>query len=99
MGNNIREASRAAHYNHVIGGKSKSQREIIMDFMERHQLPRNRREIALMTGIPINAVTGRVNALIENGELIEEHFAEDPVTGQRVGYLEIPFKVIQARLF
>jgi len=99
MTQKIRQASRSAHYNHVITGRAKYQREIIMDFMERHQLPRNRREIALMTGLTINAVTGRVNALIENKELIEEHFCVDPVTNQRVGYVEIPYKVIQARLF
>ena len=99
MNSNIREASRSAHYNHVINGRAKYQREIIMEFMERHQLPRNRREIALITGIPINAVTGRVNALLENGELIEEHFATDPVTGQRVGYVEVPYTVIQSRMF
>ena len=70
-----------------------------MEFMECHQLPRNRREIALMTGLKINVVTGRVNALIKNGDLIEEHFAKDPVTNQRVGYVEIPYRVVQARLF
>ena len=96
---NVREASRSAYYDQVISGRTKYQREIIMEFMKRHQLPRNRREISLMTGLPINVVTGRVNSLIENGDLIEEHFAVDPVTNKRVGYVEIPYKVIQARLF
>lgn len=99
-----REASRAAYLKNVISGRAKYQREIIMEFLENHQLPRNRREIALMTGLKINVVTGRVNALIKDGALVEEHFAVDPVTNHRVGYIEIPYKVIpvktvQARLF
>ena len=101
---NVRQASRSAYYNQVISGRAKYQREIIMEFMERHQLPRNRREIGLMTGLTINVVTGRVNALIKNGDLVEEHFCVDQVTNQRVGFVEIPYKVIpvktvQARLF
>jgi len=92
----VKTASRASYYKLAISGRAKYQREIIMDFMERHQLPRNRREIALMTGLTINVVTGRVNALIDNNELIEEHFAVDLVTNRRVGYVEIPYKVIPA---
>jgi len=94
-----KQASRAAYLDHVKSGRAQSQRMRILEFMERHQLPRNRREIALLTGYPINVVTARVNALIGNGDLVEEHFAVDPVTNHRVGYLEIPYQVVQARLF
>lgn len=103
--NGVKTASRLAYREHVISGRAKYQREIVLEFMERHQLPRNRREISLLTGLPINVVTARVNALIENGDLIEQHFAVDPVTNQRVGYVEIPYKVIpvipvvQGRMF
>jgi len=92
-------ASREAYREHVISGKAQSQRNRILNFMERHQLPRNRREISLLTGFPINVVTARVNALIENGDLVEEHFCVDPVTRHRVGYVEIPYKVVQSRMF
>ena len=83
-------ASRSSYRSLVIEGKARTQREKIMLFMEQHQLPRNRREISIMTGYPINVVTGRVNALIEDGALIEEHFCVDPVTNRRVGYVEPP---------
>ncbi len=86
-------ASRSSYRSHVIEGRARTQRLAIIYFMESHQLPRNRREISIMTGITINAVTGRVNALIENGDLIEEHYCVDPVTNRRVGYVELPTRV------
>jgi len=104
----VRETSREAHRKHVISGKAQSQRNVILNFMERHQLPRNRREIALLTGYPINVVTGRVNTLVKSKELIEEHYCVDPVTNHRVWYVEVPYRVtpaaqvapaVQGRLF
>lgn len=86
-------ASRSSYRSHVIEGRARYQREQIIVFMEKHQLPRNRREIALMTGLKINVVTGRVNALIKSGELIEEHYCVDPITNRRVGYVELPTRV------
>jgi len=65
-----------------------TQRERILDFLERHQMPRNRREISVMTGISINAVCGRVNALLEDDELHVAYVDEDQVTGKRVEFLE-----------
>ena len=99
MNSNVRPTSRSSYYDHVVSGKSKSQRVRIMESMLLHRFPRNRREISLMTGIPINAVCGRVNALIENGDLQIARINIDPSTGRRVEYLAIPYKVIQARLF
>lgn len=64
-----------------------------MDLMGSHQLPRNRREISVLTGLPINVVTGRVNLLIKSGQLIEQHFCVDPQTNNRVGYVELPTEV------
>lgn len=52
-----------------------------------------------MTGYPINVVTGRVNALIENGDLIEEHYCVDLVTNRRVGYVELPTRIFQREMF
>jgi len=100
----VRQTSRDAHKEHVISGKAQSQRNKILEFMRRHQQPRNRREIALLTGFPINVVTGRVNTLIKSGELVEEYFCVDPITNHRVWYVEVPYvvtqaKVVQAKMF
>lgn len=97
--NNVKPTSRSSYYDHVITGKAKSQRVRIVESMLLHRYPRNRRQISLMTGIPINAVCGRVNALIENGDLQVAQIDIDPSTGRRVEYLAVTSKVLQARLF
>lgn len=94
----VRDTSREAYKKVVISGKAQSQRNRILRFMERHQLPRNRREISVLTGFPINIVTARVNALIKNGDLVEEHFCVDPVTKHRVWYVEVPYRVTPASI-
>jgi predicted transcriptional regulator len=100
MSDKVKSTSRQAYRDHVISGRALSQREKILNFLERHQLPRNRREISHILGIPINAVTGRVNALIENGDLRVAYVDEDPVTGKRVEYIELmPSGPKQKRMF
>ena len=89
----VKPSSRSSYLSHVVSGRARYQREIIMDLMGSHQLPRNRREISVLTGLPINAVTGRVNALIKSNQLIEQHFCVDPQTNNRVGYVELPTEV------
>lgn len=93
----VKETSRSAYIHHVSSGKAMTQRERIMDFLERHQMPRNRRQIAQMTGIPINAVCGRVNTLLEDEQLHVAYIDKDETTGKRVEFLEP--KPQQARLF
>ncbi len=84
----VKETSRAAYQEHVRSGRAKTQREIILELLEKKWVPHNRRQISLLTGIPINAVCGRVNALLEDGALRVAYVDEDPVTGKRVEYLE-----------
>lgn len=96
----VKTTSRSAYRKQVIEGKTATQRERILEFLERHALPRNRRQISLLTGIPINAVCGRVNALLENGDLRIACVDVDPTTGKRVEYLEPTPRIIkQGRMF
>ena len=90
--------SRQSYYKHVVTGKARSQRQCILDFLEQHHIPANRRQISVMTGIAINAVCGRVNALIENGDVVVAYVAEDPITEKRVEWLEIPPKQLKLHL-
>jgi len=87
----VTATSRSSYRDHVISGKAKSQRQKILDLLEMASLPRNRREISLLLGIPINAVCGRVAALLENGDIRIAYVERDPQTNQRVEYLEFVY--------
>lgn len=96
----VKTTSRTSYREHVLDGKARTQRERITELLEKTQEPWNRREISVVTEIPINAVCGRVKALIDSGELIVSYVAVDPSTNQRVEYLELPSKVLsQAEMF
>ena len=96
----VKQTSRSSYYDQVISGKAKSQRERILELLRTDNLPpHNRREISLRLHIPINAVCGRVRAMIDNGDIRVAYIAEDPQTNKRVEYLEFIHSSSQARLF
>ena len=75
-----------SYYDHVIEGKATSQRERIFLLLKKYH-PLSRRLISEITCIPINAVCGRVNALIDDGKVEVTHVEKDTVTKRRVEYL------------
>jgi len=100
MNSKVKPTSRSSYYDHVVSGKAKSQRERILELLRTDNLPpHNRREVSLVLRIPINAVCGRVKALIDNGDIRVAYIAEDPQTNKRVEYLAFIHSVSQARLF
>jgi hypothetical protein len=89
----VRGTSRSAYQEHVVSGKAVTQRERILECLRDAATPLNRRQIHKLTGIPINAVAGRVNALMEekagNHALVRKVYdGRDPVTGAPCEYLE-----------
>lgn len=60
----MRDTSLAAHYQHSVSGALLSQRQFILKFLKDNG-PRTRQQISDVTGIPINAVCGRVNELLK----------------------------------
>lgn len=96
----VKQTSIDAYQEQAITGRSRTQRERILKFLVDHQMPRNRREISIMTGIPINAVCGRINDMLFEGQLHIAFIDEDPVTRKKVEYLEPkPKEPVQGKLF
>jgi len=96
----VKQTSIDAYQEQALSGRSRTQRERILKFLEDHQLPRNRREISIMTGISINAVCGRVNDMLYEGQLHVAYIDQDPVTRKKVEYVEPkPKDPVQGRLF
>ena len=95
----VAQTSRGAYYEHVLNGGARTQRERIMALWDFMQIPLNRRQISELTHIPINAVCGRVGALLEADALVVSHTDLDPETNKRVEYLEpAPQELQQGRL-
>lgn len=89
----VKATSRSSYYQHVITGKAETQRERILACLLDSAVPLNRRQISELTGIPINAVTGRVNALMEKDRdgyafVVKAYDGRDPVTRRPCEYLE-----------
>lgn len=91
----IRETSRNAYHSLDL---NESEKKVMGWF---HSQPNgssfNRREISHRSGIPINAVCGRVNALVEKGYLEELDVERDPHTGKSAHPVRI--KAAQPSLF
>lgn len=66
-----RETSIEAYNKLVRSGKEKTQRALILNLILYSSYPLTRQEICFGTGLAINAVCGRIHALLEAG-LIEE---------------------------
>lgn len=62
----MRDTSLAAHHQHSVSGAMLSQRQFILKFLQDNG-SRTRQQISDVTGIPINAVCGRVNELLKQG--------------------------------
>jgi len=95
--------SRNAYGAHVLSGRSCSQRERILALLRSSARPLSRKEIAHYFGfpaqdggpeIPLASVCGRVNSMLpcpdkgKAGLLRVKYVEADPVTHQRVDYLE-----------
>ena len=86
--------SLVGHREHVLSGKATSQNNRILTCLFESAVPLCRRQIAKLTNIEINAVCGRVNAMLPDEEqdkpgLIHKVYeAIDPITGKLVEFLE-----------
>ena len=67
----IRETSRVAYEDLKMSGKRLTQKERIVRLLKKKETPMSRKEISVMTGMEINAVSGRVNDLLKEGKLKE----------------------------
>ena len=91
--------SRSSYYNHVIEGKAQSQREQILSCLEANPLPMTRLTISDLTGIRLTSVCGRVNALVENGQVGVAFEDIDPATGRTAEFLRCCGEVVQVEMF
>ena len=82
----VKSTSRSSYYQHVIEGKAKTQREQILECLKDSK-PLTRLQISDITGIRLTSVCGRVNALIENGQVSVDHEGIDPATNRPAEYL------------
>jgi hypothetical protein len=89
MRTQIRESSLRAHDAIQADGTAVTKAARVLAYVRAH--PRcSRQDIAKGTGITINCVCGRVNELIESGELLERELDKtDPVSGKRVNTVAI----------
>ena len=84
----VRESSAEAY--HGIGPKASTDRDIIAQLV-RQRGPMTRRQIASFLHMETSSVSGRVNELVEAGELVElDELRPCPETGRRVTWLAHP---------
>ena len=75
---------------HGIAGKIATDRDIIAQLV-RQRGPMTRRQIASFLHMETSSVAGRVNELVEAGELVElDELRPCPETGRRVTWLAHP---------
>lgn len=79
--------SREAYNEHVINGQATSQREKLLSYLQRSALSLTRYQLHLVTGIRLTSVCGRVNALMDAGQVEIERVDVDPQTGKKAEYL------------
>jgi hypothetical protein len=80
--------SLVGHREHILSGKATSQRNRILACLFESAVPLCRRQIAKLAHIEINAVCGRVNALIKSELVHVAYEAVDPATGHIAQFIE-----------
>ena len=86
----VKTTSIRAYMKSAVDGKLKPQRLRIYDCLMDSAVPLTRRQISKLTGIEINAVTGRVNSMISSERPLIKvaYIGNDPATGNRAEFLE-----------
>lgn len=79
----VAETSIAAYHEHRDSGKVGKQAQTILDRM-RPGWGYSRRELAMVTGLELSSICGRVNELLKIGMLEEQHPRKCGVTGKTV---------------
>ena len=79
--------SLSSYQQHVLNGKATSQRNRILDCLFESSAPLSRRQIKELTGLEINAVCGRVNALLKSDLIHVVCESIDPGTDRMVEML------------
>ena len=67
----IRETSLVAYNQLKIEGKELTQKDRILKLINEENKPMSRKEISVVTGYEINAISGRVNTLLREGKIKE----------------------------
>ena len=80
----VRQTSREAYDELVSNGKESSQRARILHYLLNRSRPVTRLQISEDTKIRINAVAGRVNAMVEDGIITEREAIPCPISGRTV---------------
>lgn len=83
----VQETSIKAYYDSASQRVFATQREFIYYVVENAKHP-SLSDVARMTNIKINAVTGRMNELEKQGRIHKAGQKKDPFTGQTVNYYE-----------
>ena len=84
---------------HVISGKATSQRNRILGCLFESDTPLDRRQLSVLTRIPINAVCGRVNTLIKSELVHVAYEAVDPATGHIAQFIEPTWPQLKQKSF
>ena len=84
---------------HVISGKATSQSNRILGCLFESDTPLDRRQLSVLTRIPINAVCGRVNTLIKSELVRVAYEAVDPATGRLAEFLEPVWPQLKQKTF
>jgi len=84
---------------HVLSGKATSQNNRILTCLFESAVPLCRRQIMKLTHIEINAVCGRVNALIKSELVRVAYEAVDPATGRIAQFIEPTWPQLKQKTF
>lgn len=80
----VKQTSWSAYQDVLRGGVAKNQCEQILQSINFSQTPVSRAEIAKSTGVSINAVCGRVNALLAAEVIYVAGVSKCKITGRNV---------------
>lgn len=84
----IKDTSLAAYWSEKVGNRIGRQQAIILEELALYG-GATRSELVIETGLPINAVCGRVNELMKLGLVVECEKVQDERTGKRVYVLRL----------
>lgn len=94
MNSTVRRSSREAYNELVRNGKESGQRARILHYLLHRTIPVTRLQLSKDIGIPVNAISGRVNAMIKDGLITEaDQFIKCPVSGKTVAGLLATYPV------
>ena len=80
----VRDTSIIAYQQLKSEGKELTQKQRILQLINDENRPLSRKEISAITGLEINAISGRVNTLLKEGKIKEVDKKKCPISNKTI---------------